>query len=112
MTFDGRMHLVIVTFSAVGAIMCVLLSAGGWFVTPGGRNIALISYAAVAVMLLSGVGAAVVGVWGWPAIGIWQRVNAGAFSVWEISTAIKLIRISLKFSALPCNDHGDQIRHV
>jgi len=92
MTPDGRMHLVIVTVLAVAAILAVLLSARGWTSVSGGHGIARMSYVLLAAMLFSGVASAVVGLQGLPGIGIWQRVNTGAFSAWQIATAIYLLR--------------------
>ena len=92
MTPDGRMHLIIVTVSAVAAILGVLLSARGWASVSGGRGIARMCYVVLAAMLFSGVAAALVGSQGLPGIGIWQRINTGAFSAWQIATAIYLLR--------------------
>ena len=92
MTSDGKMHLVIVTASALAAILSVFLSARGWMATSDGRTMARMSYTVLSVVLLTGFGSIFVAVWGWPGIGIWQRVNTGAFSVWQIATAITLMR--------------------
>lgn len=96
MTSDGRMHLVIVSVSALAAILSVLMSARGWAAVSGARRISRTSYIALAVMLVSGVGSIFVGIWGWPGIGVWQRVNTGAFSIWEISTVIALLRLPIE----------------
>ena len=96
MTSDGRMHLVIVSVSALVAILSVLMSARGWAAVSGARWISLTSYIALTVMLFTGVASIFVGVWGWPGIGVWQRVNTGAFSIWEISTVIALLRLPIE----------------
>lgn len=92
MTFNGRMHLIIVTVSALAAILAVLASARGWFLTRGAWKMTVVSALALLVMVASGVLATLAGTLGWTGIGIWQRVNTGAFSVWQIATAIFLMR--------------------
>ena len=91
MTPDGRMHLIIVSISALAAILTVFFSARGWSLVSGGREIARISYTVLWVMLFTGIASIFVGLWEWPGIGIWQRVNTGAFSIWEIATAMCLL---------------------
>ncbi len=99
MTPDGKMHLVIVSLSALAAILSVLLAARGWMAAASGRAMARLSYTVLAIMLFTGFGSVFVAVGEWPGIGIWQRVNTGAFSVWQITTAISLLRLS-KMQAL------------
>ena len=92
MTPEGRKHLIIVTLSALAAIASVFLSAQGWFRVKDGRGMALMSYMVLAIMVISGVVSAMAGIWQWPGIGVWQRINTGAFSVWGIATAVWLLR--------------------
>ena len=40
MTSDGRMHLILVSMSAMAAILAVFFSARGWSLLSGGRGIA------------------------------------------------------------------------
>ena len=94
MTFDGRMHLIIVSISAFAAIFAVAASARGWFLTRGARKMMVLSESTLLIMLASGVLAGLAGTLGWAGIGVWQRVNTGAFSVWEIATAVYLLRVS------------------
>ena len=94
MTFDGRMHIVIVSVSAVLAISAVGLSGVAWRRLPGGRAMAQLSFAVLALMVAGGVISALVATNGWPGIGIWQRLNNGAFGVWQIATAVFLLRRS------------------
>lgn len=92
MTPDGRKHLIIVTLSAVAAMASVYLSAQGWFRLAAGRGMALMCYIVLAIMVISGAVSVIVGIWQGPGIGVWQRINTGAFSVWEIVTAVWLLR--------------------
>jgi hypothetical protein len=91
-TFDGAMHLAIVTVSAVAAIAAVLLAGLGWRRIPGAHGLAVASFVALAVMLASGLVSGYLGASAGPGIGLWQRVNTGAFGLWQIATAVHLLR--------------------
>ncbi len=91
-TFDGLMHLGIVTVSALAAIASVLLAWLGWRRVPAARALAVASFAVLAVMLTSGVISGYVGVNAAAGIGLWQRINTGAFGLWQIATAVFLLR--------------------
>ncbi|MCP5038214.1 MAG: DUF998 domain-containing protein [Rhodobacteraceae bacterium] len=109
MTSDGRMHLVIVSLSAVAAIFAVFFSARGWSLVSGRRGIALMSYIVLFAILLTGVSSIFVGVWGWPGIGLWQRVNTGAFSIWEIATAVSLLGRLRDYGATAQNQSRNKV---
>ena len=94
MTFDGRMHLIIVIVSALAAIPAVLASTRGWFLIRGARKMVVVSVLVLLVMMASGILSALVGTQDWAGIGIWQRLNTGAFSAWQITIAIYLVRAS------------------
>lgn len=91
MTADGRMHLIIVSVSALGAIAAVLLAVFGWRRVPNQQRLARISVFVLVVMLASGIISGVTGFAGWPGIGLWQRLNIAAFSLWQIATAVTLL---------------------
>ncbi len=93
MTPDGWMHLVIVSASAISAIASVVLAALGWGrLGWRGDMLRRLCWTVVLIMLASGGISALVGVNGWPGIGIWQRVNTGAFSLFQIATVLVLLR--------------------
>lgn len=96
MTFDGRMHLIIVSLSALCAILSVSAAAKGWFESRGAHKMAVFTLVCLLIMLASGIIAALAGSLGWLGIGIWQRVNTGMFSIWEIATALYLLHISVR----------------
>ena len=43
-------------------------------------------------MLISGVICGFIGANAGPGIGLWQRINTGAFGFWQIATALYLLR--------------------
>jgi hypothetical protein len=92
MTADGQAHIALVILSVPLAIAAVALSMLGWRRQPEGGSMALISFIALCAMLLSGVISGVGVVNGWSVIGIWERVNIGAFLFWQAATAIYLLR--------------------
>jgi len=92
LTFDGRVHIVIVSISAVMAIVSIALAGFGWRFVHTGKTLSVWSFAMLAMMLVSGLASVLVVANGWPGIGIWQRVNIGAFSAWQILTSIHLLR--------------------
>ena len=91
-TFDGGMHLVLVSISAVAAIAAVLLAALGWRRVQGTRGLGVFSFAMLAAMVASGVISGYVGANGGPGIGVWQRINTGAFGLWQVATALFLLQ--------------------
>ncbi len=94
MTSDGEMHLVIVAISALLAVVAVTLAGLGWKRHPGGKQLASLSFLLLGAMLLSGVLSGFTIANEWPGIGIWQRINIGAFSLWQICTAIHIWRLA------------------
>lgn len=91
LTFDGRMHIVIVSISAVLAVAAIAFAGIGWRRSPDGKTLARWSFAMLALMLASGIASGLVAANAWPGIGIWQRVNIGAFSIWQIATSVYLL---------------------
>lgn len=92
LTFDGRIHLVIVSCSAIGALLAVAFSALGWGRTANARGMAWLSWAVLSVMILTGLAAIPVATFGWPGMGLWQRANTSALGLWQIVTAVYLLR--------------------
>ena len=99
MTRDGQMHLVIVSLSAFAAISAVLLAAMGWTRMTGFSNMVVVSWVALIVMVASGLASGVVGVSGQSGTGVWERLNTAAFLLWQITTAIALLRAGRILSA-------------
>ena len=92
MTRDGQTHLVLVTLSALAAMSAVLLAAMGWSRMARRSSIAVVAWVSLIVMASCGLASAVVGVWGLPGIGAWQRLSTSAFLLWQLATAITLLR--------------------
>ncbi|MCP4098689.1 MAG: DUF998 domain-containing protein [Planctomycetaceae bacterium] len=91
-TFDGQMHIAIVSISAVLATIAITLSGVGWRFVPGGKALVRWSFSMLAIMVASGMLSGLAIAIEWPRVGIWQRVNIAAFSIWQIATAIYLLR--------------------
>ena len=90
-SFDGRMHIGIVSISAVLAIATITLAGVGWRSVRNAEYLSRLSFVLLAIMLGSGLVSAFVVANGWPALGVWQRLNIGAFSVWQITTSVHLL---------------------
>ncbi len=94
MTTDGEMHMVIVAISASLAVVAVSLAGLGWKRHPGGERLANLSLLLLGAMLVSGFLSGLTIVNEWPGIGVWQRINIAAFSLWQICTAIHIWRLA------------------
>ncbi len=91
-SFDGQMHIAIVSISAVLAIAAITLAGIGWRSVHNGEHLSKWSFITLTIMLGSGLASALVVANGWPGLGGWQRINIGAFSAWQIATAVHLLR--------------------
>lgn len=90
MSFSGQMHLGIVTVSAIAALLAVAFAGIGWArIRP---RLARLSWVLLVVMIVGGIMAIPVSLYGWPGIGLWQRGNTAAFALWQIMTAVALLR--------------------
>ena len=91
-TVDGAMHLALVAVSALAAIAAVFLAGFGWRPVRDARGLARVSFVLLGGMLASGVASDIVGATGWPGIGLLQRINTGAFGLWQVATAVFLLK--------------------
>jgi len=94
MTPEGRMHLIIVSISALAAIIAVLSSALGWARLASWRWMAVFSATMLVMMLITGGVSPFAVANEWPYIGLYQRLNTGAFGLWQILTALALMRLA------------------
>ena len=90
-TPSGILHIALAALMSLASIGAIGLSVLGWRSTPNGAGPALFSLLCLAMVVASGLLAAIAAVGGWPTMGLLERITIGAFLLWMAVTAVLLL---------------------
>jgi hypothetical protein len=89
-TFGGEMHIILAGFLSVSSILAVFFFARALYRQGVWRRLAGYSFLTFAVILASGVFAAIAALRSSPVMGLWERITIGAFLQWVFILALTL----------------------
>lgn len=91
-TAAGMAHIALAAFASLGSIGTMLFGALGWRQSPAGADLAIFSFACLALVFLSGLAAALAAPLGWPLAGLLERMTIGTFLLWLLVAAVTMLR--------------------
>jgi hypothetical protein len=92
MTVAGIIHIALAGLASLFSMGAIWFAGLAWQRTKRGEDLALFSFACLAIVFGSGLLAAAAAIGGWSLAGLLERVTIGTFELWLLVTAAAFVR--------------------